>query len=60
MRPETIEFLEEYIGSNFSDISHKNIFLDVSPLLRGIKGKLNYQDYIKKKKKLLHSKGNYQ
>ena len=31
VRPETITIPEENTLSNFSDISHSNIFLDVSP-----------------------------
>ena len=30
VRPETIKILEESMDSNFSDISHSNIFLDMS------------------------------
>ena len=45
--PETIKILEESTGSNSSDISHSNIFLDVSPEARETKEKVNYWDYIK-------------
>ena len=31
VKPETIKILEESTGSNFSDIGHSNIFLDMSP-----------------------------
>ena len=31
MRPEIIKLLEETIGTNFFDISHSNISLDMSP-----------------------------
>ena len=34
MRTEIIKILEENIGSNFSDISHSIIFLDMSPKAR--------------------------
>ena len=34
VRPETIRILEESTGSNFSDISHNNIFLAMSPEAR--------------------------
>ena len=44
--PETIKFLEENIGSNLFDISHRNIFLDVS-FGKGNKSKLNCWDYPK-------------
>ena len=49
MRPETIKILEENTGSDASDISCSNIFLDMSPKAREIKAKakLNYWDYIK-------------
>ena len=47
MRPETIKILEESIGSNLSDSSHNNIFLDRSPEAREITAKINYWDYIK-------------
>ena len=42
MRPETIKFLEEIRGSNFSDIGHRNIFVDRSPQARETEAKLNY------------------
>ena len=45
--PETIKLLEESTGSNFFDISHRNIFLDMSPQTREIKAKFNYWDYTK-------------
>jgi len=44
---ETIKILEESIGSNLSDISHDNIFLDMSPEAKKTKAKINYLDYIK-------------
>ena len=47
VRPETIKILEESTGSNFSDIGHSNIFLDMSPEARETKAKINYWDYIK-------------
>ena len=50
MRPETIKVLEESTGSNFSDIGHNNIFLDMSPEERETKAKINYWDYIKIKR----------
>ena len=45
VRPETTKILEENTGSNFFDISHSNIFLDMSPEARETKA--NYWDYIK-------------
>ena len=47
MRHETIKSLEGNIGKNFSDTSYRNIFLDMSPLARETKAKLNYQDQTK-------------
>ena len=47
MRPETIKILEDSTGSNLSDVSNGNIFLDMSPEAREIKAKINYWDYIK-------------
>jgi len=47
LRPEAIKILEESTGSNVSDISHSNIFLDMSPEAREIKAKINYWEYIK-------------
>jgi len=43
--PETIKILEENTGSNFFDISHSNIFLDMSPEARETKAK--NKDYIR-------------
>ena len=48
MRPETIKILE-ITGSHFLDISHSNIFLDMSPLTRETKAKINSWDYVKLK-----------
>ena len=47
MTPETIKLLDQNIGSDFSDISHSNIFLDMSPQAREIKAKINYWYYKK-------------
>ena len=47
VRPETIKALEESTGSNFFNIGHNNIFLDMSPEARETKAKINYWDYIK-------------
>jgi len=46
VRPETIKILEKSTGNNFSDISHSNIFLGMSPQARKTKAKINYWDYI--------------
>ena len=45
--PEAIKILEENIGSKFSDISHSNFFLDMSPKTRETKAKINSRDCIK-------------
>ena len=45
----TIKVLEENIGSKISDISHSNIFDDVSSKAREIKEKINKWDYVKLK-----------
>ena len=47
MKPEIIKIPEESRGSNFSDIGHSNIFLDMSPKTRKTKAKINYWDLIK-------------
>ena len=47
VRPEIIKILEESKGSNFSDINHNNIFLDMYLQARETKAKINYWDYIK-------------
>ena len=46
VRPETMKIPEENTGSNVSDISCRNIFLDVSPKAREIKAKIDYWDNI--------------
>ena len=57
---ETIKILEGSTGSNFSDIGRSNIFLDMSPEARESKAKINYWDFIKKKKLLHGGKSNTQ
>ena len=42
-----MKILEESTGSNFSDIGHSNIFLDMSPEVGKIKAKMNYWGSIK-------------
>ena len=49
MTPATIKLLDQNIGSDFSDISHSRIFLDMSPQARETKAKMNYWDYTKMK-----------
>ena len=39
VRPENINILEKSTGSNFSDICHSNIFLDMFPQAWGEKNK---------------------
>ena len=46
---DTIKVLEKNIGSKISDIPHSNIFADIPPQAREIKGKINKWDYIKLK-----------
>ena len=43
---DTIKVLEENIGRKISDIPYSNIFADISPRAREIKGKINKWDYI--------------
>ena len=45
-------------GSNFSDINHGNICLDISSQERETKANINYWNYIKIK--ILHNKQNHQ
>ena len=59
VRHETIKILEENTGSNFSDIVHRNFFLDRSPEATEIKAKINSLG-MHQNKHLLHSKGNNQ
>ena len=47
VRPETIKLIEVSVGSNFSDINHSNIFLDISPLARETKAIMNHCDCTK-------------
>ena len=49
VRPETIKLLEENICSMLFDIHISNVFLDMSPLAREIKTKINKWDYIELK-----------
>lgn len=44
--PKAIK-LEEIVGNNLLDISYRNIFLDMFPLARETKAKLNNWDYTK-------------
>ena len=47
VRPETIKILDENIGSNISDIAHRNFLSDISPQARETKEKINKWDYLK-------------
>ena len=50
VRPKTIKILEENIGSKISDISHRNLLLDISPQARETKEKMSKWDYNKLKR----------
>ena len=41
IRPETIKFLEENIGSNLTDIGLSGVFVDLTPEAKEIKQKIN-------------------
>ena len=43
----TIKVLQENIGRKISDVSHSNIFTDMSPRARDIKERINKRDLIK-------------
>ena len=47
---DTIKVLEENIGRKISDISHSNMFTDMSPRARDIKERINKWDFIKIKR----------
>lgn len=47
MRPETVKFLKESIGSNLLDITLSRRFVDMSLQVRETKSKINYWDYTK-------------
>ena len=49
IRRDTIKVLEENIGKKISDIPHINIFTDMSPRARDIKGRINKWNSIKLK-----------
>ena len=42
VRPKSIKIIEDNIGSKILDITHNNIFLDVSPQVRETKEKTNW------------------
>ena len=44
---DTIKVLEENISRTISNIPHSNIFTDMSPRARDIKGRINKWDFIK-------------
>ena len=49
VKSESIKLLKENIGGNLLDINLRNIFLDLFPLVRETKAKINYWDYTKLK-----------
>ena len=49
MRPDTIKLLEENTGRTFFNISHSNIFLDLSPKVKELKVNINKWGLIKLK-----------
>ena len=59
VRPQTINFIEENIGSNILDIACRNFLLDISPQTRETTEK-NKQMGLHQTKMVLHSKGNHQ
>ena len=59
MLDATIKILEENTGSKFLDISHSNIFSDISPQAREKKEK-NKQMGLHQSEKFLNNKGNHQ
>ena len=58
IRPETIKFLEENTGNNFTDISPSNVFEDLTPKTRETKAK-SKQMGLHQTKKLLCSEENH-
>ena len=54
VRPETIKYLEENIGTTLDDINQSKILYDPPPRVMEIKTKVNKWDLIKLKR-LLHS-----
>ena len=49
IRPETIKYLEENIGSTLSDMNHRMILYDPPPRVMETKAKINKWDLIKLK-----------
>ena len=47
MRQESIQILDQNIGSDLFDLSCSNFLLDTSPKARERKDKMNYWDFIK-------------
>ena len=47
VKSEIIKFLEEYIGSNLTDISLSNVFVDLTSKARETEAKINRWDYLK-------------
>ena len=49
VRQDTITTLQENTSNNLFDISHSNFLLDMSPVARETKAKINHWDFIKVK-----------
>ena len=58
VRPKTVKFLQEKIGSKLFDIAFSNIFLHISSSARETNKKINRWEYVKVKS--LHSGQNHQ
>ena len=58
VRPQTIQILEEKLGSKILDIAHSNMLSDVSPQARETKE--SKQMGLHQTKMFLHSKRNHQ
>ena len=49
IRPETINYIEEKIATNFMDLGLKEDFMNLNSKSREVKAKINKWDYIKLK-----------
>ena len=59
IRPETINYIEENMGTKFMDLCFRKDFMILSPKASEVIAKINKWDYIKLKR-FLHSKRNQQ